>query len=833
MNRKRPGLFYKIVEAQRQNQSSQMMAHYRVVRRLGIGGMGEVFLAEDTELERSVALKVMSAELARDLNQRKRFRTEAKAASGLAHPNICVIHEVGETEDNRPFLAMEYIDGQTLDAVVAQRRLPLRDVVSIGLQAAEALEAAHAHGLVHRDIKPANLMLDRRGHLKVLDFGLAKRFGQDELSAVTTEAQTRTGMLLGTPHYMSPEQALGRELDTRTDIFSLGAVLYELVAGQRPFLGRTVGETLNNVINHRPEALGLENPLFTPTLDGIIFKCLEKEPQNRYASASALAAELRKLRSQVEAAAVKEPALQPASIAPQIAPKTELIQPAARWTLHPATLAAFSVIIVLFGAAVVWLVSNKPKIRDRPSPPNSVAVLPFDNFSGEADMEYLSDGLTEEITTALSRVPGLKVAARNSSFTFKGKPKDARTVGATLGVNTLLEGSIRKVGNQLRVSAQLINVANGYHLWSENYDRSAEDIFAVQEDIARRIAERLQGAPAPTAAGRSPADPEAHALYLRARLFWNKRTEEGLNQAVELFQAAIKKEPTYVAAHAGLAATYVVLPLYSIEPKRAERFRLARAAANRALELDPNCPEAHAVLGSLQADARDYRGAEGHFRQAIEQDHNYATAHHWYGIYLETHGKREQALTELKLALELDPLSPILRCTIPGWYYLGGDYDRAIAECRKVIDAFPDFPAARDVLVMAEMMKGDYQQALAEIEQVRALLPEKPLAGLEMKGFALARLGQRAEAEAIIKQLEEQKQHGQSLDSAIAFIYLGLRDYDKSCDAFEKAIAANGLDEQILCDPFFNEVRNLPRVQEMLKKAGLLENPHPDTAQRG
>ena len=812
------------------------MAHYKIVRRLGTGGMGEVFLAEDTELERSVALKVMSAELAKDVNQRKRFRTEAKAASGLTHPNICVIHEVGETEDGRPFLAMEFIQGQTLDEVMAQRRLPLRDVVHIGVQAAEALEAAYARGIVHRDIKPSNLMLDGRGHLKVLDFGLAKRVGQDELSSLTSSApQTRTGMLLGTPHYMSPEQALGRELDHRTDIFSLGVVLYEMVAGQRPFLGRTVGETLNNVINQPPESLGLENPLFTPTLDGIIFKCLEKDPQNRYASASILAADLRKLQIQVDAAAAKErveqSAVRSTKPAAALAPKTEVLQPAVRWTRNPATLAAFSLAVWLLGAVVAWLVWPNPRVKG--SLPNSVAVLPFDNFSGEADMEYLSDGLTEEITTTLSRIPGLKVAARNSSFTFKGKPKDARTIGAALGVNTLLEGSIRKLGNQLRVSAQLINANNGYHLWSENYDRPAGDIFAVQEDIARRIAERLQGAPATPTSSRPAVDPEAHALYLRARLFWNKRTEDGLNQAVELFQAAIKKEPGYAAAHAGLAATYVVLPLYSLDPKRPERFRLARASANRALELDPTCAEAHAVLGSLQGDARDYRGAEEHFRQAIEQDHNYATGHHWYGIYLETHGKRDQALVELKMALELDPLSPILRCTIPAWYYMGGDYDRSIAECRKVLEAFPDFPAAHNVLIEAQLMKGDYQDALGEIELVRALEPDKPLAELEMKGFALARLGHRAEAEAIIKQLEEHKQHGPPLDGAIAFIYLGLRDYDKSCDAFEKAIAANGLDDTILCDPFFNEVRNLPRVQEMLKKAGLPENPPADTSQRG
>jgi len=821
--------------------ADQKISRYRLVRRLGVGGMGEVFLGEDTELERLVALKVMSAELAKDPNQRKRFRAEAKAASGLLHPNICVIHEVGETDDGRPFLAMEYVQGHTLDVILQQRRFRIREVIALGIEVAGALEAAHVKGIVHRDIKTANIMLDQREHAKVLDFGLAKRFSVDELSASTTSiAQTKTGMLIGTPHYMSPEQALGHELDHRTDIFSLGVVLYELVSAQRPFLGRTVGETLNKVINQRPDPLGLENPVYTPALDNIIFKCLEKEPNQRHGSARLLIKDLQDLTENAERArAQKETAASAPSVAVSSKPEPELPSVPARRsterTWRAVAVSALALLLTILTAVAVLLHTNyfkhsatteKKTFAAEAPAQNSVAVLPFDNFSGESDTDYLSDGLTEEITTALSRIPGLKVAARNSAFTFKGKKEDARQIGATLQVKTLLEGSIQKVGKRLHVNAQLINVADGYHLWSETYDRSVDDILTLQEDIARRIAERLEGGT--NGMERHQAvDPEAHKFYMQARLFWNKRTEPGLKKAAELFQAAVKKEPEYAAAHAGLAATYLLIPMYSIDARQERYAPLARASANRALELDPSCAEAHAVLGNLQAQppARDLKGAEEHFRRALELDHNYATAHHWYGRYLLLHGSKENALIEFQNAVDLDPLSPSIRSTIPDWYYVTGEYDRAITEAQKVIESFPEFPPIRNILIFALFMKGQYQTALPEIEKARALLPEEPLACMELRGFALARLGQTNDPQRILSILDEQRRQGRTLDAAIGFVYLGLREYDRALDAFEKLQAADGLDEEVLCDPLFKELRDLPRAQALLKKAGLAEEP--------
>ena len=736
--------------------AERRISHYRVIRQLGKGGMGEVFLAKDSRLERLVAVKLMSVDLAKDPNQRQRFQTEAKAASGLNHSNICVVYEVGESEDGRPFLAMEYIDGRTLEFLVRQRRIKIRESIEIGIQLADALEAAHARHLLHRDIKPGNIMLDKRGNVKLLDFGLAKRFRSESSANISTDfSHTDTGITIGTPHYMSPEQALGRELDDRSDIFNLGIVLYELVAGQRPFRGATTGETINSVINTQPEPLGLENPLFSPALDNIISKCLAKAPEERYASAKALADDLRTLKVESKRArsATDSGVVVPVKFKPDREEGTKLWQLATKVNRGPAFSIAAAVALAGLVAFIVWLFVPKDirngaaasqSVANTPPPQKSIAVLPFDNFSGEADTDYLSDGLTEEITAALSRVPGLKVAARNSAFTFKGKKEDIRKIGETLHVSKLLEGSVRKSGKQIRVTAQLINAADGFHLWSESYDSNVDNIIVVQEEIARRIADRLQGQTNTVIAKRQAVDPEAYKLYLQGRQYWNKRTETALKKSVQLYQEAIDKDPTYAAAHAGLAAAYLLIPGYSLSVKPSTYNPLARAAANRALELDPACPEAHAVLGNMKADARDFKAAEEHYLQAIASDPNYATAHHWYGRYLYCRGRMDEGLKELRIALELDPLSPIIHATIPAWNLAAGNYDQTITEVRNVIDQFPEFVHVRAILAEALMLKGQYKEGLAEIDKARALVPEEASAMIEYRAYALARMGREA-----------------------------------------------------------------------------------------
>lgn len=792
--------------------------------------MGEVYLAEDLNLDRPVALKVMSAELAKDDNQRKRFRTEAKAASGLTHPNICVVHEVGETPEGRPYLAMEYVQGETLVDILQQRRLKLREILTVGIGVAEALDAAHQRGIVHRDIKTGNIMLDSRGQVKVLDFGLAKRFGEDQNLSLSSAAHTRSGVLIGTPHYMSPEQMLGKTVDHRTDLFSLGAVLYELITGQRPFLGRTLGEIINNVVNQQPEPLGLENPLYSPALDAIIGKCLEKDPDKRYASARALADDLVAVKNKAEAAAALSQQIRVPS--PSVAAPTSgngngedscvCVPKSRKWLwLLPAVIAVGLIVL----AAVIWLPGPAPRSLNSKAtvpraPRQSVAVLPFDNFTGDSENDYISEGFTEEITTALSRIHGLKVAARNSAFALKDRKQDVRKVGEALNVATLLEGSIRRSGSTIRVNAQLINATNGFHLWTEDATGTTDDLFKLQAEIARRVADRIQGTNSPPTEARRPSrDPEAHKLYLQARLFWNKRTEAGLKRAIELYKKALELDPTYAEAHAGLGAAYLLVPIHSKTAGIREFEALARASAKRALELDPTCAEGHAVVAMVQFANHDAAGAEESFQKAIQLSPNYATAHHWYGRVLNYEKRREESLKELRTAIDLDPLSPVIQSTLAEYYYLNRDFDQAIVEARRVIEAFPDFALIRAFLIMAQFKKGMYKESLEEIEKLRALHQDQPRIGLEMKAFALARTGKEDEARQIQADFEKLYREGNPVGGELVWIYCGLREFDKAVDIMELLVATDRerLGDHGL-DPFADEIAQNPRFQALRQK---------------
>jgi serine/threonine protein kinase/tetratricopeptide (TPR) repeat protein len=803
--------------------------HYQLIRLLGKGGMGEVFLAKDTRLDRNVALKLMSAELARDPNQRLRFETEAKAASGLNHPHICTVHEVGESEDQRPFIVMEYVDGETLDKACQQRKLKIREIIDIGIQLADALETAHSRHLLHRDVKPGNIMLNKRREAKLLDFGLAKHFKSDTPApGGKSLSHTETGFSIGTPHYMSPEQALGRELDHRSDIFNVGVVLYELVTGDRPFQGSTVGETINCIINQQPAALGLANPKYTPALDQIIFKCLEKDPARRYPTAKALADDLRALK--VAAEKGTQPAARPQPVSTTDGDGTKLWQMPHRianrrlsWMAGALAGAAIMIAIGLIFHGLHPHTSSAGKNAPAGQAPQekSIAVLPFDNISAEANTEYLSDGFTEEITTALSRVPGLKVVARNSAFAFKGKKQDSRKIAETLHVSTLLEGSIQKAGQQIHITARLVNASDGFQLWSQTYDRGVEDIIAVQEDIARRIAEQLQPTEAGTVVKAKSIDPEAYKLYLQGRQYWNKRTEPALREAITLYKKALDKDPTSADAYAGLAAAYCVLPGYSFSSRPSELMPIARAAANRALEFDASNPEAHAVLGNLAADQGEFTEAEQHLKQAIANDPNYATGHHWYGRYLNCRGRMQEGLKEFQKALDLDPLSPIIHATIPDWYLINGQYDQALLESDKVIDQFPEFAHAHMIKVEAFLLQNKFNEALDEIEKARALMPEEKLALLDARGYALARMGKEDDAKKILEQLNEQLKQGKPLELKIAVVYIGLREYDHALDQLEKLSATGNLEFGISVEPIMRELRDLPRFHNLLERSRL------------
>ncbi len=812
----------------------QQILHYRVIRRLGAGGMAEVYLTQDTRLDRLVALKVMSAELARDATHRQRFRTEARAASGLSHPHICVIHEVGETEDGCPYLAMEYVEGHTLQEILQQRRMKIREIIKVGVEAAEALEAAHARGLVHRDIKPSNLMLDSRGSVKVMDFGLAKRFGPEQIgNALTSVAQTRTGMLIGTPEYMSPEQALGRSLDPRTDIFSLGVVLYEMAAGQRPFLGRTATEMINNIINQPAGPLGLDNPVFSPALDTIIFKCLEKDPEKRYASAKELASELSALRVTADQvlAATRELA------APtQVSPASYQRQPTALWRLtlgatrgRRARLAwGLGVATVLLLALAWWAPwrggGSKPLKAGQGltavAQQKSVAVLPFINLSAEKSDEYLSDGMTEELLNALTKVKGLRVPGRSSSFAFKGKSAENifRKVGEQLRVEAVLEGSVRKSGDKLRITAQLVNVADGFHLWSETYDRDMTNIFVIQSDIASRVAEALKVQLLGPA--QEPTESiEAYTLYLQGRHLWNRRTGESLKQAVDCFNQAIAKDPRYALAYGGLAECYALLPIYD-KALSAEAQAKTRQAALKALEFNPRLAAPYAALAALKDGYEwDWQGAEADYRRAIELDPNYPTARQWFAESLSMRGQCEEALQQAQRAVELDPLSPMINAILGRLLLTAGQPRESSALLRKQVGADPSFAPARIYLGWAYVSQGDLAGAITQYEAVRTLYDNHPPGEL---GFCYAKTGRTEEAKQILAHFLELQRGGKDLSVEIALVYHGLGKEQDAFAALEQAASEHSSQLQtIIENPCWKDAHADPGFRAILKKMNL------------
>jgi serine/threonine-protein kinase len=800
-----------------------MMPRYRVLRPLGAGGMGEVLLAHDTELDRQVAIKVMSAEQAADPVKRKRFRHEARTASMLVHPNICVPVEVGETPGKLPYFVMEYVEGETLAAVLQERRLRMQEIIHVGIQVAHALEAARRRRIVHRDIKPSNIMIGRDGLVKVLDFGLAKRFGNEALAMKagdTSTLRTREETLIGTPHYMSPEHALGLEVCHRSDLFSLGTVLYELVAGQRPFLGRTIGEIINNIINQKPESLGVESPMNSPSLEGIIFKCLEKDPDKRYQTARELVEALDQLRMEVK----KQVPPPPLEAIPETrcadAPSRSALW-GKRGAILKATLAAVA-ILLLAGLADALL--NRGDIPTSPAPRaiplQSVAVLPFDNLSPDAGSDYLSAGLTEELTALLSRIPGLKVSARNSAFTFSGRTNDLRAVGAALGVATVLQGSLRVEGTRMRVAGRLVNAGDGRPLWSETFDGTLDDFIAVQKEIARKIAGqlRVEAAGAVDAPSVVPSR-DALQAYLQARQFWNLRGLANLERARSLFQRAIDLQPDYAPAYAGLAGCLLLLPEYSPKPSD-ESLPLPREAADKARALDPKSAEALAVLARASQGERDFAAADRLFREALEYNPNFATARLWRGILLREQGWLAEAGAELSHAADLDPKSPDVAVNLVILRVYRRDLQGALEECREALREFPEAKFLHYRLASTLLLQGRAEDAIPAIQRLRELSPNSP-DGLDLLARALVEKGDQTGARRIMAELDDWRRRGYPVYPQICMVHIALKEYDQALTAANLALDAGQELVGLLDDPALDPIREKPGFAALLRRAGL------------
>ncbi len=691
------------------------LSHYRILERIGAGGMGVVFRARDERLERDVALKILPAGLLSDEPSRKRFRKEALALSRLNHPNIATVHDF-DTQDGIDFLVMEYVAGETLEEKLQRGPLPEADVARLGRELAQGLAAAHAAHIIHRDLKPGNVRLTPEGRLKILDFGLAKlveRPGATSISAATeTASAAQSGAGPGTLPYMAPEQLRGKTADERSDLWGAGLVLYELSTAKRAFPETGNTRLIASILQEAPPAPRSIIPKVSPGLESIILKCLEKDPDSRYRSAAELERDLGRLAT---GQAVALPRRRHRSAA--------LVGAAAAATV---VLAAAALAINVAGIRDL-LLGAAPRIR-------SLAVLPLANFEG-SEGEYFADGMTEQLIATLAQIGSLKVISRTSTMAYKNTKESLPAIARALHADAIIEGSVSRSGDRVRVTAQLIRGATDEHLWAKTYERDLRDVLALQGDVARAIAGEIRVALTPRERERltktRQVDPEAYKAYLKGLYAWNKRTTEWIQKAIDYFNQAIAIDPSYALPYAGLANCYTILPAY--DPLRArDAYPMGKAAALRALELDSTLAEPHTVLAGIKNEYEwDQVGADAEYRRAIELNPNYASAHQWYADFLNCMGRQQEAIAEVKRAQDLDPLSLIINTEVGSILGLARHYDEAIESLRKTIDMDPSFPRAHRTLAVVYLYQGRCIEATYEFEKEDSLLGRRNAAERE------------------------------------------------------------------------------------------------------
>ena len=785
------------------------ISHYRIVEKLGGGGMGVVYEAEDLSLGRRVALKFLPRELARDPQTLERFRREARAASALNHPNICTIHEIAEDQGEQ-FIVMEMLSGQTLKHRLELGALPLEQLLENAVQIADALDAAHSEGIIHRDIKPANIFITKRGTAKVLDFGLAKLTGKPEASlgeGATIEANlTSPGSTVGTIAYMSPEQARGETLDRRSDLFSFGTVLYEMSTGRMAFSGNTSALVFDAILHKAPAPPVRVNPDLPSELEHLINKALEKDPALRYQTAGDILADLRRLRRDSSSAQVK----------------SVMDPPPARGNRKMlfAGLGAFALLAILVAAFFQFRGQSAGKEI------SSIAVLPFVNTGNDPSTEYLSDGITESLINSLSQLPNLSVMARSSVFRYKGRDIDPQTVAKDLNVQAVVTGRIVQRGDQIIVSSELIDARTNRNLWGDQYDRKMSDLLTVQQDITGAIAahlrERLSAAPKKEVAQGGTRDPEAYQLYLKGRYYWGKRTQESLEKSKEYFDQAIQKDPNYAQAYVGLADYYNVVSDYSPIPD-SEAGPKSRAAAEKALAIDGSLAEAHTALAGAHWSLQEYADAEREFRRALELNPNYANAHHWYGLFLSWDARPTEAISHLRRAVELDPLNMQYNTNLGQAFGNARQYDASVEQLKKTLEMDPNYPQALGQLSREYFEMGKYDLWL-EFRKKSLTLFQRPdeLAIAEEVAKVYSKSGLKP---ALLREIELRKElakHRYVDPTDIAYDYASIGDKEQTFAWLDKAAAekSEGL-EFIKIVAALDPWRKDPRYLDLLKRIDL------------
>ena len=793
------------------------ISHYHIIKKLGAGGMGEVYLAQDATLERTVALKVLPTELAFDPHRMQRFKQEARAASALNHPNVASIYEIGE-ENGMHFIAMEFVDGSTLRQQMKNARLRISEVIDIAIQIADALSAAHEAGVVHRDIKPENIMVrGRDGYVKVLDFGLAKLIERqattvDEEAVTKTLFQTEAGLVVGTVSYMSPEQARGIEVDARTDIWSFGVLLYEMIAARRPFEEMTIVDLLVSIVGREPVPLIQHSPEVPAELDHIVTAALMKDRDERPQSFQSVLFDLRALKKQSEFESAK------LSSQPTVVVKTGILKPFERHVVE-ATCQPQSA-----SSQASRKASTQSRQRARKSI-NSIAILPLVNESADPDLDYLSDGITDSLIDSLSLLPRLRVIARTTVFRYKGRDVSPQEVGNELNVQAVVMGRIRQLKENLTIKIELINAVNGAQLWGEQYHRKFEDIFAVQEETAHKISEKLRlkltSQEKKRITKRQTDSVEAYQLYLKGRYFWDKRTADWMKKGTAYFQQALDSDPNYALAYVGLADSYnTFATIGALSPQDA--CPKAKAAATKALEIDGGLAEAHASLAYVKNHYDwDWRGSEKSFKRAIKLNPNYSIAHHWYGICLMPSRRFDESIAQMKVALQLDPLSLIINTGIGLPYYFLRRYDEAIELYQKALDMDPSFFPAHIYLGLAYEQKMMYEEAVSEFHKALSFSQDNTFF-MAWLGHTLAVSGEKDKAEQMLARLNELSKQKYVSCYGIAEIYAGLGDKEQALFWLEKSYQERSWWlVHLAIDPRFDDLRSDSQFTNLVQRVGV------------